>query len=304
MSNSSGDTILQVDSRPVGFVKPNHERAVLALAAIESDRLADAEKHIAAIPESVIVDRAWKILLHGLIAVEQADSANAEVLLLEAFSLAFVAGWGREETLDPESLRLGACALHHVGRLYRRRDCPEDAYKVHLAAYDLHERYGSFDELWETAIELGLDADVARRYDDARRWYRIAIEIAGKTSDEPARKQAIAWTYLSTSLTDDGRHDEAVAAAREARDCWREHDITAVTAAQADLKLGRTLLAQGESLHECGDRLAKPILDEAIKWLATAREALLAFGPEYAADARLCLEQQDFAERLIASLAV
>ncbi|UCC31219.1 MAG: hypothetical protein JSU86_02865 [Phycisphaerales bacterium] len=34
----------------------------------------------------------------------------------------------------------------------------------------------------------------------------------------------------------------------------------------------------------------------------TAYGALQAFGPDYAADSQLCLEQQDFARRLIASL--
>ena len=61
-------------------------------------------------------------------------------------------------------------------------------------------------------------------------------------------------------------------------------------------------LVQGEALHECGDRQAKSVLDEAVKQLAAAHEALQAFGPDDAADTQLCLEQQDFARRLLASL--
>ncbi len=165
----------------------------------------------------------------------------------------------------------------------------------------MREQHGSFDELWETAVELGLDADVARRYEDAQHWHRAAIESAERVDEEAKRKQAIAWTNLSTSCTQGGLHDEAVSAARTARDFWREHDVGAVSTAQADLKLGSALLKQGESLHERGDKLARPALDEAGKWLTTAREALLAFGMDHAAEVRLCLEQKDFARRLLTS---
>ena len=104
------------------------------------------------------------------------------------------------------------------------------------------------------------------------------------------------------SHAESGAYDEAVSAARMACDWWRQHDIGATTAAQADLKLGRVLLKQGETLHGHGDPNAEAILDEAVKWLAAAHGALQAFGPDYAADAQLCLEQQDFARRLLVSL--
>ncbi|UCC31222.1 MAG: tetratricopeptide repeat protein [Phycisphaerales bacterium] len=141
-----------------------------------------------------------------------------------------------------------------------------------------------------------------RRYQEGQEWHRTAIDIAEKTSEEPARKQAVAWSNLAVSYADGGRYGEAVSAARTARDWWRQHDIGAATAAQADLKLGSVLLKQGEALHERGDPNAKAILDEAVKWLGAAHGALQAFGPDYAPDAQLCLEQQDFAHRLLASL--
>ena len=226
----------------------------------------------------------------------------AEPLLLQAFSLAFVNGMGEEDAVDGESLRLAARALNRVGWIYRRKDRSEDAYRTHLAAYSLRRQHGSFEEVWETATELGLDADVARRYEDARRWHRVAIEVAEKTAEEPARRQAIAWANLSRSCGDDGQHDEAVSAARTARDWWREHDLGAVTAARADGKLGGALLRQGEALHGGGEKSAKAVLDESVEWLATAAEALLAFGLDHAAEAQSCLEQKDFAERLRDSL--
>ncbi len=309
----------QPETRPVGVIRPTHESALRALVALEQKCIADAEKHIAAIPDSPMSDYAWKIFLRGLAATEQVRLTKAEPLLLQASALALIdanaddreAGSefapGERRTGSPhartpaDAFRQAARALHHLGWMYRRQNREDNAYRTHLVAYRLREQHGSFDELWETAVELGLDADVARRYEDAQHWHRAATESAGRADDEAKRKQAIAWTNLSTSCTQGGLHDEAVSAARTARGFWREHDVGAVSAAQADLKLGSALLKQGESLHERDDKLARPALDEAGKWLTTAREALLAFGTEHAAEARVCLEQKDFARRLLTS---
>jgi hypothetical protein len=328
---STFDNDRQTDPRPIGIICPAHERAVRALTAVREKRLADADQHIAAVPEASMRDRAWKRILQALVAIEQVKPSDAEPLLLQAASLCWIDGFGREGTPGPEephlhaghvgarnpshdagasipsrtfpdALRQASFALHHLGRVYRRQERPADASRAHLAAYHLREQYGSYEELWETATELGLDHDVARRFDEGRRWHGIALQAACKTSEEPTRKQAIAWTNICTSCMESGLCDNALSAARSARECWREHDVSDVTAAQADLTLGTALLRHGEALHERGDQLARDVLAEALEWLAAARAALLAFGPEHASEARLCVEQEDFAKRLVASL--
>ena len=330
-----------IDNRPVGLVKPANDHAARALRALDEKRLRDAEAYIAAVtgskagptygkgtdPESkedpcapsptgggrynaqgkedlcsTGIDRAWKLLLSGLVALDRADLATAEPLLLQASCLAFIEATGTEGRLDPDSLRVTALALHHVGWIYRRQDRPDAAYRTHLSAYHLRERHGSLEELWETAVELGLDADVARRFDDARRWHRAAVEAGERATEEPQGKQAIAFTNLATSCVESGRYEEAVTAARSGRACWRQHDVGDVSAARADLKLGNALLRQGEALHGRGDPLAQPVLDEALEWLSTAHEALLAYGSTAAGDAQSCLDLKDFGERLRASL--
>ena len=280
------------------------------------------------------MDQAWKLLLSGLVALDRRDLATAEAFLLQASSLAFIeatagqraAGFSlrgdsifgdsdlipgsppglklaaQRRAFERDSLRVSALALHHVGWIYRRQDRPDAAYRTHLSAHALREQHGSFEELWETAVELALDADIARRHDDARHWHRAAIEAAKHATEEPERKGAIAWTNLATSCIESGRYEEAVNAARNGRDCWREHDLGHVSAARADLKLGSALLKQGEALHDRGDPLAQPLLDEAIEWLTTAHENLSAFGPGGADDARSCLELKDFAQCLRTSL--
>ncbi len=302
MTSLAKHTTAGGDVRPTGTLQPTHERALRAMTAIEEDRLEDAATNADAVPSTPLIARAWKLYLRGRIAVGQAKFEVAEAQLLQAFALSTVAATREQGSTNTDAMRLSACACHLTAWIYRRWDNPLDAYHTHLAAYRLREVHGSYDELWETAVELGLDADVARRYEDAQRWHHQAIDLGGKTSHEPSRKQAIGWTNLSMSLTQDQQHDAAVTTARAARECWRKHDVGAVSAARADLRLAAALVRHGESLLEGGDATAGRILDEAVELLGDTGEALSAFGPDHAADVRTCREQRDFAKRLRASL--
>ena len=204
-----------------------------------------------------------------------------------------------------DMLRLGARALLHLGWIYRRTERCADASRVHLAAHRLRRDHGSHEELWESATELGLDADVARKFEDGQRWHRTAIEAAEHASEEPLKKQALAWTNLVTSHESAEQFEEAVEAARTARDCWYRHDSTAVTATRADAKLGKALLKLGEHLSHrpgrlavAGESQAVEVLAEAVRLLAKARDALLAFGPDYRTEADSCRDQEELATRL------
>ncbi len=300
MSEATAEITTSSGSRPAGCLKPSDDGAASALAAIETGCCESAERTIASLSEVTPIEQAWKLVLRGQLAVKRVRFAEAEALLKQACSVTSAAGT-LSEVADPFVLRLRARALHYLGWLHRRQDRPGEAFDAHLAAYVLRTKCGSFDELWQTAVELGMDAEVGRRLEDARRWYHIAILTAGKSSHEPSGKQAVAWTHLSNCLAEGGRCEDAVSAARQARQWWRRHDIGAASAARAELTLGSVLVKQGEMLCERNDRLAGTVLDEALKRLAGAREALLAFGPDYGTDAQLCLEQKDFAERLLAS---
>ncbi len=287
---------------PTGIIRPTEVRAVRAFTALDVRRLSDAAKHIESLPDSSKIDRAWKSLLSGLLALRREASADAEKHLREAASMALMVGMVTEDREIDSAPRLAALAYHHLGWLYRRQDRPDAALSVHQEARRLRERHGSFEEQWETAVELGMDAGIARRYDEAHRWYRTAIDLAERASEDSSRESAVAWTLLSSSLLEYELHDEAVTAARKARDAWQAHDVGAVETARADLILGGALLGQGEAFHGCDDELAKSVLDEATQLFSTAYEAFLAFGTGSATDARLSLEQRDFAQRLIATI--
>lgn len=302
MNETSESNIEPTDPRPIGFFCPGCEHAQQALAALEARRVADAVTHINKAREFDTLDRVWKTLLRALVAAETTRLSDAEQLLLQSAALAWIASLGDDAATKRDGLRLGARILHHLGWVYRRQDRPDHARNTHQAAYRLREQYGSYEELWATATELGLDAVVAARLEEGRRWHLAAIDMACKASEEPLKKQAVGWTNLSRLLSGADRHEEAVEAARTARRLWREHDIAAITAAQADAKLGSVLLEHGRVLCERNDRRATDVLKEAVECLATSRDGLQAFGVVAASDVQSCADQVDFANRLRDSL--
>lgn len=289
-------------SRPTASIEPEHHGAKLALAALRDRRIEDAARHFQAAPTATALDRAWKSLLGGLVAIARGELKAAESHLLEASTFACVVALSADELSQMEAWRLAGRVLHHLGWVYRRQDRLAEASQTHLAAHRLRDDCGSFDEIWETAIELGLDYDIARNFKEGCRWHRVALQAAKQAASQSDRKQAAAWSYLAASCTDNGRHEEGVSAARSARECWQAHDIGAVTAAQADVKLGAALLKQGEMLCDRADELTGTVLTEAVEWLTTARDAVLAFGGEHTEEAKRCDEQIDFARRLLATL--
>lgn len=283
-------------------VQPQQDHISLALKAMDESRWSDAAKHTAAIPETPLCAYAWKMYLNGWLAAEQLDFTSAETTLLQAASAALVNGLGVEQKVESNSLCLAAAAMEKLGVVYRREERFDDAYRIHLVAYHLRREHGSFDEQWEIAMNLAIDRTVVQRYEEAQRWCSAAIDLATHVSEHPFARQAQAWSRQSRVLTSLGQHDDAVAAARTAREYWRKHDQSAVTAARADLNLAHALMKNGESVYETDAAATRRLLEEALKLLATAAVELPPFGPEAAVDVRLCAEQIDFAQRLLASL--
>jgi len=299
---SVAESIREVQDRPVGFPAPPDPRLVRALRALDERRIKDAQNLVKSVQDEPDAARlAWTTFLSGLIALERPDLASAGT----SFALAAFRAI-QEPVSSPEEkrdrYRLAAWAFEKLGLIYRRQDHLEHAYELHLEAYHLRGVHGSFDELWETAVSLGLDAHLAKRHEDAAAWHQRAIELAEKTSDQVQRRQAVAWTHMASTLTAWGHHDDAVDAARRAVDLWRVHDPAATTVAKAEMNLGYALLKQGESLHDIDAEHAAVVLRRAIEGLDAALEALRAFGAETAADAQWCNEQLDFARRLRAAL--
>ncbi|MBI4717406.1 MAG: hypothetical protein HY763_06350 [Planctomycetes bacterium] len=284
-------------STPTGFIRPVNEHAARALRAIQERRFEDARQNLGAAPRQSLMDRLWQGTLAGLLATEQGAFASAEPLLLEAAGLGSIL-LHTDNAADTAAWRVLALVLEPLGRIYRRRELPDDARTIHAAAYRLRCAHGSPEEMWESACSLGLDSDLARRFDEAQQWYRSALGHADACVEQPDAKRGVAWRHLAESLLECGNPGPAVDAARNSRQCWRRHDLAASTVPLADLTLARALLRRGERLCGGADANARHWLDEAMQLLSAAHDALLAFGPAHAADARTCAELHEFGERL------
>ena len=78
----------------------------------------------------------------------------------------------------------------------------------------------------------------------------ISISLHQGTSDRIARQVQDQDADFAIASGQSELFEDTVAAARTAREWWHEHDITAVTAARADMKLGHALLRLAASRME------------------------------------------------------
>lgn len=302
MIEAPADHSAQVTDRPAGYVLPGDEIAQRAIAALDEHRYPDVDLLLAEIPRETPIQRAWGLYLDARLGIDRTEFEDATAFLTESAVLALTSAHGYEDVVDGDAMRLAALVFQKLGWIRRRRDDPDHAYRTHRAAMALREAHGSIEEMWETAVSLGIDADLGRRFAEGRRWHRRAIDLGSESSKEPDKKRGIALTNLAASLTDSGDHTAAVEAAQRAREAWTAHDVSGVAVPKADMNLGFALLKQGEALHDTDRATAATALTNARSLLGDAREALTAFGGDYAADARWCDEQIDFAERLMATL--
>jgi len=302
MSDTSLSPEVAEVSRPTGLLAPCHEAAVRTLAAIRSRRLDDALRHLSAIPPSPFEQAAWKDLLSGWIDVERGHTADAEPSLHRAIALSWVGGLTATGLIATDFMRLAALGLHLWGRILRRQDRADCALAIHEAAHRLREQFGSFDEVTETAIEIGLDLVIVSDHGQAMVWFDRAVDCA-RRSDE-GMLEAAAHTHRSTSLVELGRFEQAVKAAREAQSLFHRHDSGSSSCALADARLAAVMLKHALALHETGDDRAAALLDDSIIQLQRAEEDLSAFGADFADDIHWCREQLQFAKSLVIQVSI
>ncbi len=289
-------------TRPTGVVSPSAESAKRALRALAEHRLTHAEENIEAITLRGAAEDVWTAILQGMLQAARLNFPTAEQYMRGALLDLQNHTSDEKQVLNPYLPRVSAFANHQLGIVHRRQDRPKAAYDAHLAAYRHRDEFGSFEELWESALALGIDLDLAGDHADGQNWFRTAIAAAARAEETPAEKQAVAWTHLAESLLQEERWQDAVQAAVSARSWWHAPDISAPSAARADMRLGHAVLRHGAALLESGAPTAGESLTEALRILREVRESFEAFGAAFVADRAYCDEQIDFAERLIASL--
>jgi len=317
-------------ARPTGSIEAGDPVARRAQAALRDGHLGDAETTIRSVETGEGHVRAWRLLLEGELLFARGDMSRAETKLMQAAVVALTCGTGLQQVeskhpcgtgfqpvgscdtgLQPVDLRLAAHALDQAGCVYRRLDQPADAAAMHETAYALRERVGSFDELSQTASNLGLDADVMRQFTVAQRWHRIAVEHAQRCAStapvenrchtDVERLRSIVWGRLADTLSQAGELDEAIEAARQAQTYAHAHAGGTLEAFRTDLRLCRAMAQQAECLVDRLDPRAADVLADARARLCDTLEELKPFGPEAAGHTRWCIEQLDFVERLSAA---
>jgi len=287
---------------PSGRLQPSHPRAVRALRAIQDGRLQDADENVDAIPDTPSDLQAWKAYVRGLVAAARNQWGEVETLAQRAVSLAVSSFLVALDDEGHRAERLVGCVFELVGLAYRRQDRPGEAYTAHGAAYRIREKIGSTEELWETAISLGLDAVLWRKVETAVRWFRIAAEVGTFCDDAPLVKAATAYSHISSNLMSIGAFDDAIAASRTACELYRRHDPGSADVPVADLGMGKALLRKAEALQNEKPKAAISSLHEAIDVFHDATESLAAFGPAQDHDYQRGVEQWELARRLLASL--
>ncbi len=277
-------------------LRPSDPRALRACKALHEHRLVDAAANIKAISADSLSEQAWLHLLTGRLMIAEKTFSNAKPELLQAAGLAFTAAAGSADA--SELNRLAANALNLVGWIYRRQDQPTFATSVHETALKLRQDHGTIAEQWETMVELGLDAELARKLDHAQRWYTKAIETAGKLEEPHDLQLASNHDHLCRVFLAGDATQFAVDAARAARTHWRAHDIRLASASRADLALGNALLMHAEFHLASDPQAVHDIISECVALLEKAKDALAAFGPKHAGEVDRCQQHLEVAHKM------
>ncbi len=283
-------------ARHDSYLRPPSDYTRRACKALHEHRLADAASNIKAISTDSLTEQAWKHLLTGRLMVAEKKFSRAKPELLQAAGLAFTDASAKSQPSDLH--RLAASALNLVGWIYRRQDQPTFATSVHEAALQLRTAHGTTAEQWDTIVELGLDAELARNFDEALQFYTDAIDIAGKLDAPHDQFLAVNYDHLTRVFLAKHATQQAVDAARAARTHWRAHDIRLASASRADLALGTALLTHAE-FHLLSDPPSvHQAIEESVELLEQAKDALAAFGSKYNRDVDQCRQQLEVAKKL------
>lgn len=302
--------------RPVGMLQPSHERAALALKAINEARWRDARKHLDAIADSGGALAAWRQYLEGELHFRQGCVVEADGYYVRAAAISLApraTSLTAANVEDPGSAaaRLAAAALEQLGTARRRQERFAHAIRAHQLALALRREHGSAIEEWQSAMSLGVDLSLAGDHDRALRTLSRARAIARTLPGGPDEQSgpatgafdeayAIALEHSARAMAAAGRQGDCVGVCREVLELRGRLNPSGAASPLARMNLGRALLQQAEALMDGDSGEAARSLQEAIRHLEEAAESLGAFGSKLAADTRQCQRLLDFANRLSA----
>lgn len=267
-----------------------------AVKAISEQRLDDAAKHLSALSENTLFDRAWKFYLTGLLEWSRHNLPCAQAALISCIQLLE----GHEVDGDDSAGHspLAASAHELLGQVLTRQDYPSNAFEHHHRAYQLRQSTGTPDEQYESARSLGFCCRLLRRPDDSIQWYERARTLAAKLCRDQWLRSADVLSSLSGVHLERGQLAEALDTAREAYQLCLRHEPSSDIAMAFERTVASRLLTLGQALVESGDPQADCVLNEAISTLEKCRLSVLALGQHHENAANEISEKLDFAKRL------
>jgi len=267
------------DSRPIGFLWPEHERMRRALKALSDGRLDDIQPNIDAISDADDPTRAWTHWLTGRLLARRHRAAEA-LEHLERCIAACASGAGSTDELDRNRARLQSAAWEDVGVLRRRREELSAARQAHEEAHRLRCAHGSFEECWSSAHEVALTAIIAGALDDAEAWCRKALNHADQIEQAADLYRARSFELLAEVASKAKHPQAAVGFARHALECYTQHDPGSLETAKAEASLIRLLVTAAEAALGTDQAAVTKSLDEALQRAPAVEQSLRAFGAD------------------------
>jgi tetratricopeptide (TPR) repeat protein len=165
---------------------------------IDNGRFEEALAMLLDVKPKGMMGVAWARYLKGvaLFSCEYYDAGLDEF----NFVLAHMEAIDRS-ALHRDGFRIAALCLKKIGWYECEQQNYRQAYDDHFRTYDLANRYGSYAELHDAAINLAIDCRLLNDLQKTEEWLRKSIAAGEKIEDEHARNRALAISHNHLSAT-------------------------------------------------------------------------------------------------------
>jgi tetratricopeptide (TPR) repeat protein len=186
-------------SRPAGFLSCPEELTPY-LNMIDNGRFEEALAMLLDVKQfNGLMGVAWARYLKGiaLFSLELFDAGLDEFNIV----LAHMEAIDRSDE-HRDGFRIAALCLKKIGWFEREEQNYNQAYHDHFRVFDLAERFGSYEELHDAAINLVIDCRFLNDTQASDEWLQKSIAAAEKIEDEHARNRALAISRVHLKATE------------------------------------------------------------------------------------------------------
>jgi tetratricopeptide (TPR) repeat protein len=217
-------------ARPEGVIT-GHPWAAQAQTAIDDGRF-DEALVLLQVDLLTPLDHAWHAYLTGCAQIgnDEPETAAGELQRAKA-GLA-------ELSDDPFANRLLSRVERKLGLIERKRGNYDESRKIHFAALDLAQRFGSAEEEHDCLISIDVDCWHLKDWTESERVLRQSLEVAAQINEPIARTRAQATSNnnLAGTLSELKNFEEAQEKANAALAAWTEWE--SMTGDKKDFRSG------------------------------------------------------------------